>query len=151
MDVINLPSPILVISSSNFFDLVRHHCGQEILDVIVAQKIYDVQTLLRVNDIFALIRLPTSDYDELKQKVAVRLNDGSWSILIGFQARIDQFLDAVRQRAFLDEKQHQPLPDDDSFATEITIASSVVERYPLLKSLITLCSTIDGLSDDKDF
>lgn len=150
MDTIDLPSPILSISSSDMFDLIRYYCGQEVLDVIVAQKIYDIQTLLRVNDIFALIRLPTSNYEALKEKLAIRLNDGSWSVLVGFQARVDQFLDAVRKRALLDENKHQPPPEAASFVNQITVSSSVLEKVPLLKSLISLCNTIDQLSGEKD-
>ena len=77
LPMLKLPSPILSITSPELFDLVRFHCGQGVLDIIVAQKICDIQTPLRVKDLLTLVHLPTNDFKDLEEKVAVQLHDGS--------------------------------------------------------------------------
>ena len=75
--MLNFPSPVLSISSSDLHNLIRDHCGEEIVDLMLAQKIYDIQTLLRVDDLFAIVYLPTNDYRAVKERVAIQLFDGT--------------------------------------------------------------------------
>ena len=148
MATMKLPSPILSITPSDLFDLIRYHCGQEALDIVLAQKIHDIQTLLRVKDVFSIVHLPTNDFQTLKEKVAVQLNDGTWSILIGVQARVDQFMTALKDQASHDEYNQSPtltLPIQNK-----TLSTELMNKFPLLNSLIEFYSTIDNLPDQDD-
>ena len=49
MSTLKIPSPVLSMSCSDLFDLIRLHCGEEVLDLVIAQKIPDIKTLLRVD------------------------------------------------------------------------------------------------------
>ncbi|CAF1253593.1 unnamed protein product [Rotaria sp. Silwood1] len=150
MSTLKLPSPILSISSSDLFDLIRSHCGQEVLDIVIAQKIPDIQTLLRVNDLFTLVYLPTNEFRELKEKVAVQLHDGTWSVLIGFQARVDELMNALREQARLDENEYYPSSNITSTSDHLTLSIELLNKFPALSSLIKLCTDIHTLSDRND-
>ena len=138
----NLPSPVLSISPSQLASLICTHCGPEVLEIIHAQKIFDIQTLLRVNDLLAVVRLPTDQFRDLKQKVAVQLHDGTWAILIGFQVRVDAFVNTLRNQARIDEGEcdqaSNPLPSSD----QIVLSAAFIARFPFLASLIEHCSMI---------
>jgi hypothetical protein len=150
MSKFKLPSPILSISSSDLFDLIRSHCGQEVLDLVTAQRIPDIKTLLRVNDLFTLVHLPTDEFRELKEKVTVQLHDGTWSILIGLQARVDELMNALREQACLDENEHCPSSDVTSTTDHLTISIELLNKFPPLSTLIKLCEDIHTLSDRDD-
>jgi hypothetical protein len=150
MSTLNLPSPILSISSSDLFDLIRSHCGQEVLDIVTAQKIPDIKTLLRVNDLFALVHLPTNEFRELKEKVAIQLHDGAWSVFIGLQARVDELMDAFREQARLDENEYYPSSGVTSSPDHLTLSMELLNKFPSLASLIKLCTEIDTLSNRND-
>ena len=140
----NLPSPVLSISPSQLASLICTHCGPEVLEIIHAQKIFDIQTLLRVNDLLAVVRLPTDQFRDLKQKVAVQLHDGTWAILIGFQVRVDAFVNTLRNQARIDEGEcdqaSNPLPSSD----QIVLSAAFIARFPFLASLIEHCSMISN-------
>jgi hypothetical protein len=150
MSTLKVPSPILSISSADLFDLIRIQCGQEVLDLVIAQKIPDIRTLLRVEDLFTLVHLPTDEYQELKEKVAVQLHDGTWSILIGFQARVNELMDALREQARLDENGNDPAFTGPSSTDRLTVSPEILNRFPFLALLIKLCTELDILSDRND-
>jgi len=150
MSTLKLPSPIISISSADLLDLIRSHCGQEVLDIVTAQKIPDIKTLLRVNDLFALVHLPTDEFRELKEKVAVQLHDGTWSVLIGFQARVDELMDAFREQARSDEHEYYSLSNTTSSVDHLTLSTDLLDKFPCLTSLIELCTELHTLSDRND-
>lgn len=74
--MLSFPSRVLCINSSDFNNRIGDHCGQEIPDLILVQKIYDVQTLLGVDNVCAIFYLPTNEYRAVT-KVDIPLLDGS--------------------------------------------------------------------------
>ena len=148
--MLTLPSPVLSISSSDLLDLVRCHCGQAVLDIMVVQKIWDIQTLLRVKDLFTLVHLPTDNFKDLKENVAVQLHDGSWSVLIGIQARVDHFMTSLRNQARFDEDECDQPPDLASSSHGVTLSVEILKKFPLLDSVVELCNTIDKVPDPQN-
>ena len=143
----NLPSPVLSLSSSQLASLICTHCGREVLEIVHAQKIFDIQTLLRVDDLFAVVGLPADHFRDLKQKVAVQLHDGTWSILIGFQVRVDAFMNALRNQARIDEGECNQASDLSASSDPIVLSATLIARYPFLASLIEHCSMISSGSN----
>ena len=47
-----------------------------------------------------------NNFRALKEKVAVQLHDGSWSILAGIQARVDHFMKSIQDQAQFDENEY---------------------------------------------
>ena len=150
MSTLKFPFPLLSISSSDLFDLIRTHCGEEVLDIVTAQKIPNIQTLLRINDLFTLVHLPTDEFRDLKEKVAVQLADGTWSVLIGFQARVDQFMDSLREQARLDENEYVLSSNATSNLDHLTLSVELLNKFPSLSSLIEICTNIHTFSDRND-
>ena len=147
---LKLPSPILSVSSSELFNLVRLHCGQELLDLLVAQKICDIQTLLRVKDIFTLVHLPTDDFRDLKERVAVQLHDGSWSILIGIQARVNYFMKSLKDHVCFDDDEYDQSSNLASPSDCLTISAELLETFPHLAAVIELCKITNRVPDQND-
>ena len=147
---LNLPSPILSISSPELLNLVRFHCGQEVLDIMIAQKICDIQTLLRVKDIFTLVHLPTDDFRDLKERVAVQLHDGSWSILIGIQARVDRFVKSLKDQVRFDDDECDQSSNLASPSNCLSISVDLLDTFPHLAAVIELCKTINRAPDQND-
>ena len=150
MSILKLPSPILSISSPDLFDLIHSYCGQEVLDIVITQKILDIKTLLRVNDLFTIVHLPTNEFRHLKEKVAVELHDGSWSVLIGFQARVDEFMNAPREQARRDENEYDQSLNNTSSSDHLTLSNQFLDKFPALASLIQLYTELHSISDRSD-
>lgn len=142
--MLEFPSPVLSINSSDLYDLIRDHCGQEIVDLILAQKIYDVQTLLRVENVFAIIDLPTNHYRDLKEKVAIQLLDGTWSVFVGLQARVDYFMTSLKQQAKSEETAGADTSHSASSVDRITVSKATIENFPVLGALITFFSKMEN-------
>ena len=147
---LNLPSPILSVSSPELLNLVRFHCGQEVLDIMIAQKICDIQTLLRVKDIFTLVHLPTDDFRDLKERVAVQLHDGSWSILIGIQAHVDRFMKSLKDQVRFDDDECDQSSNLASPSNCLSISVDLLDTFPHLAAVIELCKTINRAPDQND-
>ena len=150
MSMVTFPSPIMSINSPDLFNVVRYHCGEEAVDLMLAQKINDIQTLLRVDDIFALVHLPTDDYRYLKEKVAVELNDGTWSVLIGIQARVDNFINALRNQAFSEEQTHHASANSCLSLNDSTVFQELIHMNPSLNALFIHMTTINTFSNHYD-
>ena len=105
-----IPIPVLSISPSDLSDLWLHSYGQEVLDIVRAQHISSIESLLWTSDILAFIHLPAFGLNDLKRKVAFELNDGSWSVMSVFRTRVDLFMNALRSQALLEENSCSSLP-----------------------------------------
>lgn len=147
MSALKLPSPILSISSTELFDLIRVHCGQEVLDIVLAQKISNIQSLLRVHDLFALVHLQTDQFADLRNKVAVQLYDGTWSVLLGFQVRVDEFMHALRNQTLIDDIEHGQGLDHLPSSDQYVLSPQLTSQFPFLTTLVEHCSMISTASN----
>lgn len=143
-----IPSPVLSMSPSDLSDLLLRSCGQEVLDIVRAQHITSIESLLWASDILAFVHLPAFGLNDLKRKVAFELNDGSWSInMSGFRTRVDLFMNALRSQASLDEKASSSIPQSSN---DVTITHDLLIKFPVLQSLIQFYSNIHRMADPSD-
>ncbi|CAF2520173.1 unnamed protein product [Rotaria sp. Silwood2] len=82
--------------------------------------------------------------------MGVQLHDGTWSVLIGFQARVDELMNALREQARLDENEYYPSSNITSTSDHLTLSIELLNKFPALSSLIKLCTDIHTLSDRND-
>ena len=142
-----IPIPVLSISPSDLSDLLLHSCRQEVLDIVRAQHITSIESLLWTPDILAFVHLPAFELDDLKGKVAFELNDGSWSVMSGYRTRVNRFINALRSHALLEENACSSIPQS---ANNIAFTLDLLVHFPILQSLVRFYSSIHRMSDSSD-
>lgn len=147
MSIIRPSDSVFSLSTNDLFKMIASECGEEVVDIVKAQGISNIHSLLGVSDILDFVHLPSPALRDLKMKVAWELTDGSWFIMPGFRARVDLFMNKLRVQVELEDRYHSP---SSASVDHITLDSALLVEYPLLASLIRFYTTLRKESNQHD-
>ena len=77
MSIIRPSDSAVSLSTNDLFKTIASECGEEVVDIVKAQGISNIHSLLGVSDILNFVHLPSPALHDLKMKVAWELTDGS--------------------------------------------------------------------------
>ena len=147
MSIIRPSDSIFSLSTNDLFKMIASECGEEVVDIVKAQGISNIHSLLGVSDILDFVHLPSPALRDLKMKVAWELTDGSWFIMPGFRARVDLFMNKLRVQVELEDRYHSP---SSASLDDITLDTALLVEYPPLASLIRFYTTLRKESSQHD-
>ena len=95
---------------------------------------------LQIDDIFSFISIDSPEFDDLKNKVAFQLNNGTFVVRPGFKNVLNNFIQLLRNK----QKNDSSRNGDDEQKEEIF---QIVQRHPLLRSLVSFYQEVDNTED----
>jgi hypothetical protein len=119
---------ILNLRGNEFFNFIREQCSETVVEILQMQAINSVRSLLSVNGLFSFFELDSNDLIELKRKVGVTLNNGSFKVKPGISLQVNNLLRSLRN--LLPPDYYSTSPDD------LVISAALLDEYTFLRPLI---------------
>ena len=131
----SLPTGALAVRGDSFFDIVRHFCGVEVLELLRFQCIESSLDLLEIDDVFSILQFESIQTVSLKELIWISSRDelGNYLffVLPGIRLKLVKLIRSLR--ALLPTSECSP---PASFANPLTIPSSLLKQYPFLVDLV---------------
>ncbi|CAF4168093.1 unnamed protein product, partial [Rotaria magnacalcarata] len=77
------------IKSDNFFNLIEEMTGEIEVEILQAQGINNVLSLLRSQDLFHIFQIDCEELQDLRNRACLRLNNGEYMIRPAIKENLD--------------------------------------------------------------
>jgi hypothetical protein len=139
-DINLLPEDVMTFYDDKFFNLVHSLCGDIVAELFRVQSIDTTRTLLRMNNVFAVLDIDCRELDDLREKVRFNLTDGTTIIKPGVINNVHFIINLLRfKEQKLREKEKNVINEKD-------MLYKLVQDNPLLKSLMLWYQTNETFS-----
>ena len=130
---------ILLLRDDAFYDLVKDHCGDIVLEFIRAQDISSVDCFLE---------LDSDELIPLRQRAGITLNSGRFVIKRETEYKVDMFLRFLRSlhQHHMTSSHHQPRS-----SSELTLPNLLAQRFPFIGTMIEYSSLFMNTTTDLTF
>lgn len=112
--------------------------GPIVEEMLRIQKIRSVQSLLRASDVFEFLNWNSASLEQIKGKVAFRLNNGEYRIKCGIEADVDSFLQTL---ICISDKLCQSNPILTNMNDGTNTFEDLLRAHPILSSFIEFYSS----------
>lgn len=143
-----LTNRILLLRDDAFYDLVRDHCGEIVLEVIKAQDISSVDCFLAIDNVFTFLELDSDELIPLRQRAGITLNNGRFVIKRGSEYKVELFLKFLRSlhQQHITSSHHQPRS-----SLELTVPNLLAQKFPFIRTMIEYASLLVDATTDLTF
>ena len=132
-----LPDDVFSLSNDGFYNMIRALVGEQIVEILKVQLICSTQSLLRTRNIFEIFDIDCPTLSEIRQRSCFQFDDGSFIVKNGLKNNLNYLLSL-----FLKKQEQMSTKENDAHHDAKTnnheqIVYDLVNKYPLLKSLVT--------------
>lgn len=127
-----LPDNVMTLYDEPFFNSVSTLCGEVVAELFRVQSINTAKTLLRIDDVFAVLDLDCRELDDLRTKIRLTLSDGTTIIKPGVANNVNYIIKLLRL------KEQQLLEQQKNVNYEKDMIYKLIQNNHLLKSLVLL-------------
>ena len=142
-----LMNDTLALRDDAFYYLVKEHCGDSVLEVIQAQDISSIDSLLAVGNIFTFLELDSDTLIPLRKKVGFMLNDGRFIVKKGISHKVDMFLKYIRDL----NQQQTPFNNVPTSSSDLIIPDFLLQKFPFLRTMISYSALFVNHNADLTF
>ena len=126
---LTFPDNVLLLHDDNFFQFIKHTCGDIVVEILKVQEISSVDSLLRVESIFSFFNLKSQHLCPIKERIGIYLNDGSFKVKPGIIYKVETL---VRALSNLSEAH------GSTTANPLTVLSDrKLQKFPFLQKIIS--------------
>lgn len=109
MDTKLIPSNIMDLRDEAFYDFIRQLSGKRVAELLAFQECNGVDSFLGCKDVTAVLHLKSDQINDLKNKMAITLTDGSVALLPGIESSISNLIKLLKKKREEINKQVQRL------------------------------------------
>jgi hypothetical protein len=139
-----LPDDVLNYRDEDFYKLVKIKCGDDVVELMKLLDISSVQSLLGIENLFSWLDFDSEKLQILKNRLTFQHDDGLSEVKWGIRNSMEYFVQNLRT---VSDNNQQASDQAISQTEDVTLSSSFLRKYPMLKSVIDLYQTIDGQND----
>lgn len=135
---LSLPINVFELHHEDFLQMVHQQCGKTMVEILRYLEINSAESLLTVEDLFAFFLHDSPDLTEMKKKVGITLSDGKFRVKDGLLFQANSLIKALHTF------QQQT---NSSTSNDMTISSSLLDEYPILRQIIRMFENLSSQSD----
>ncbi|CAF4045586.1 unnamed protein product [Adineta steineri] len=136
----SLPTNILNYCEDDFYELVKHRCGTDVVEFFKILNISSVQSLLGVDNLFEWLKFNSEKLQIIKNKLAFQHDDGFIEVKWSVRNSVECF---IRDLRAVSDADHNLTERVISQTDHMTLSPEFLRKHPALKSLINLYQIID--------
>jgi hypothetical protein len=142
-----LPDDVLNYRDEDFYKLVKIKCGDDVVELMKLLDISSVQSLLGIENLFSWLDFDSEKLQILKNRLTFQHDDGLSEVKWGIRNSMEYFVQNLRT---VSDNNQQASDQAISQTEDVTLSSSFLRKYPMLKSVIDLYQTIDSQNDQNN-
>ena len=132
---------VLLYHDVEFYRLIQRTCGDVVVEMMKAQEISSVDSLLRNENIFSFFDFDSDDLLTLKAKIGIYLNDGSFKIKPGITIKIEKLVHALRS--------FHGTPPALTSSTDTILSATFLQNFPFIQQILNFVQTSEDPNNSR--